>query len=90
MNTTKFHQIVIKTGIISLAALAVIGILATFFGICEIDFELLPDFFEGAFIFILSTLSILACFCFPVSFLIALVNIAASLKSNHKNAEQQV
>ena len=35
MNSIKFHQLVTKTGIISLAALAVIGILATFFGVCE-------------------------------------------------------
>ena len=31
MNSIKFHQLVTKTGIISLAALAVIGILATNF-----------------------------------------------------------
>ena len=51
MNTTKFHQIVTKTGIVSLAALAVIGILATFFGVCEIDLEFLPEFFEKIFFF---------------------------------------
>ena len=46
MNSIKFQQLVTKTGVISLAALAVIGILATFFGVCEIDFDFLPDFFE--------------------------------------------
>ena len=89
MNTTKFHQIVTKTGIVSLAALAVIGILATFFGVCEIDLEFLPEFFEKIFFFILSTLSILVCFCFPVSFLLTLISIANSLRNNRKSVEEQ-
>ena len=89
MNTTKFHQIVTKTGIVSLAALAVIGILATFFGVCEIDLEFLPEFFEKIFFFILSTLSILVCFCFPVSFLLTLISIANSLRNNPKNVEEE-
>ena len=89
MNSIKFYQCVTKTGIISLAALAVIGILATFFGICEIDFEFLPDFFEGIFLFSLSMLSILTCFCWPVSFLMTMISIADSLKNNRKNVEEQ-
>ena len=83
MNRFKFHQLVTKTGIISLAALAVIGILATFFGVCEIDLEFLPEFFEKIFFFILSTLSILVCFCFPVSFIITLIDIAAALRTSN-------
>ena len=89
MNTTKFHQIVTKTGIVSLAALAVIGILATFFGVCEMDLEFLPEFLEKIFFFILSTLSILVCFCFPVSFLLTLISIANSLRNNRKSVEEQ-
>lgn len=87
MNSTKFHQLVTKTGIISLAALAVIGILATFFGISGID--IMPDFFNGIFLFVLSTLSILTCFCLPVSLLMTLISIANSLKNNPKNVEEE-
>ena len=88
MNMTKFHQIVTKTGIVSLAALAIIGILATFIGVCEIDLNSLPEFLGMIFLFILSTLSILVCFCFPVSFLMTLTSIASSLKKNHKITEE--
>lgn len=89
MNSTKFHQVVTKTGNISLAALAIIGILATFFGVCEIDLDFLPEFLEKIFFFILSTLSILVCFCFPVSFLLTLISIANSLRNNRKSVEEQ-
>ena len=89
MNSTKFHQLVTKTGNISLAALAVIGILATFFVVCEIDLDFLPEFLEKIFFFILSTLSILVCFCFPVSFLLTLISIANSLRNNPKNVEEE-
>ena len=87
MNSTKFHQLVTKTGIISLAAIAVIGILATFFGLSGID--IMPNFFNGIFLFVLSTLSILTCFCLPVSFLMTLISIANSLKNNPKNVEEE-
>ena len=89
MNTTKFHQLVTKTGIISLAALDVIGVLATFFGVCEIDLDFLPEFFEKILFFILSTLSILVCFCWPVSFLLTMISIANSLRNNRKSVEEQ-
>ena len=89
MNTTKFHQIVTKTGIVSLATLAVIGILATFLGVCEIDLDFFPEFLEKIFIFILSTLSILVCFCWPVSFLMTMISIANSLRNNRKSVEEQ-
>ena len=89
MNTTKFHQLVTKTGIISLAALAVIGILATFFGVCEIDLDFFPEFFEKILFFILATLSILVCFCWPVSFLMTMISIAISLRNNRKSVEEQ-
>ena len=89
MNSIKFHQLVTKTGVISLAALAVIGVLATFFGVCEIDLDFLPEFLEKIFFFILSTLSILVCVCFPVSFLLTLISIANSLRNNRKSVEEQ-
>ena len=89
MNSIKFHQLVTKTGIISLAALAVIGILATFVGVCEIDLYFLPDCFEGIFLFALSMLSILTCFCWPVSFLMTLISIANSLRNNRKSREEE-
>ena len=89
MNTTKFHHFVTKTGIISLAALAVIGILATFFGVCEVDLDFFPEFLEKILFFILSTLSILVCFCWPVSFLITMISIANSLRNNRKSVEEQ-
>lgn len=89
MNSIKFHQLVTKTGIISLAALAVIGILTTFFGVCQIDLSFLPEFIEEIFYFILITLSILACFCWPVSFLLTLISIANSLKNKPKNVEEE-
>ena len=89
MNSIKFHQIITKTGIISLAALAVIGILATFLGVCEIDLDFFPEFLEKIFIFILSTLSILVCFCWPVSFLMTMISIANSLRNNRKSVEEQ-
>ena len=89
MRKLTTEQKITKVGIFSLAALAVIGILATFFGVCEIDFDFLPDFCEGIFLFTLSTLSILACFCLPVSFLMTMISIANSLKNNPKNVEEE-
>ena len=89
MRKLTTEQKITKVGIFSLAALAVIGILATFFGVCEIDFDFLPDFCEGLFLFTLSTLSILACFCLPMSFLMTLISIANTLKNNPKNVEEE-
>ena len=89
MRKLTTEQKITKVGIFSLAALAVIGILATFFGVCEIDFDFLPDFCEGIFLFTLSTLSILACFCLPMSILMTLISIANTLKNNPKNVEEE-
>ena len=88
MDSIKFHQIVTKIGIISLAALAVIGIFATFFGVCEIDLDFIPEFLGMIFLFVLSAFSIFVCFCFPVSFLMTLISIASSLKKNPKITEE--
>lgn len=89
MNTIKFHQKITRTGIISLAVLAGFGILATFFGVCHIDLlDFCPEFISMIMLFVLSTLSILVCFCFPVSFLMTLISIAVSLRKNRKNMEE--
>ena len=89
MNSIKFHQLVTKTGVFSLAALAVIGILATFFGACEIELDFFPEFLEKILFFILATLSIIVCFCWPVSFLMTMISIANSLRNNRKSVEEQ-
>ena len=88
MKSTKIEKIITRTGIISLAGLAIIGILASFFGACEIDL----DFFtstplENLFYFVLFTLSILVTFCLPASFLMNVASIASSLRASNKKTE---
>lgn len=81
---TKFEKPITKIGIISLAALAAIGIIASIIIACEIDlsiFESTPV--EGMFHLILLVLSILVAFCIPTSFLINLSSIAASLSASN-------
>ena len=82
MNTTKFHHYVTKTGIISLAVLAVIGIIASLVALCQVDLDVFPKLLEEIYLFIVLTLFILVGFCFPVSFLMTLISIAKSLKKN--------
>ncbi len=85
---TKFEKPITKIGIISLAALAVIGVIASIISACEIDldiFEATPV--EGMFYFILLVLSILVAFCLPTSFLINLSRIAASLSASNMKTE---
>ena len=88
MKSTKIEKIITRTGIISLAGLAIIGILASFLGACEIDL----DFFtstplENLFYFVLFTLSILVTFCLPASFLMNVASIASSLRASNKKTE---
>ncbi len=88
MKITKFEKPITKIGIISLAALAVIGIIASIISACEIDldiFEYTPV--EDMFFFILMVLSILVAFCLPTSFLINLSRIAASLSASNMKTE---
>lgn len=86
MRNLTTEQKITKVGIFSLAALAVIGIIATFLCACEIDLcTVTCDFLEQLFFFIVVTLSILVGFCFPASFLINCSSIAASLKEERKN-----
>lgn len=88
MKTTKIEKAITQIGIISLAALAIIGIIASFIGACEIDLDILVSTpLENLFYFILLTLSILVTFCLPVSFLMNVASIAASLRASSKKTE---
>lgn len=85
---TKFEKPITKIGIISLAALAAIGIIASIISACEIDlgiFESTPV--EAMFFFILLALSILVAFCLPTSLLMNLSSIAASLRASNVKTE---
>ena len=89
MKTTKIEQNITRTGIISLAALAAIGIIASFISACEIDLDIFESTpFENLLYFILLTLSILVTFCLPSSFLMNVSSIAASLRASNKNIEK--
>ena len=88
MKTTKIEKTITKIGIISLAALATIGILASFIVACEIDLDIFTSTpLENLFYFVLLTLSILVTFCLPVSFLMNVASIAASLRASNKKTE---
>ena len=85
---TKFEKPITKIGIISLAALAVIGVIASIISACEIDLDIFEaTLVEGMFYFILLVLSILVAFCLPTSFLINLSRIAASLSASNMKTE---
>ena len=85
---TKFEKPITKIGIISLAALAVIGVIASIISACEIDLDIFEaTLVEGMFYFILLVLSILVAFCLPTSFLINLSRIAASLSASNTKTE---
>ena len=89
MKNLTTEQTITKVGIYSLAALAVIGIIATFLCACENDLSSITcTFLEQLLYFIVVTLFILVGFCFPASFLINCSSIAASLKENRKNKEE--
>ena len=81
MNFNSLEKIITKTGIVSLAALAAIGIIASLFGAMGIDVDLfVGTAVEDIFLFIVLVLSILVSFCFPTSFLMNFSSIAASLR----------
>ena len=85
---TKFEKPITKIGIISLAALAAIGIIASIISACEIDLDIFVSTpVEDMFYFILLTLSILVAFCLPASFLMNISSIAASLRVSCRKAE---
>lgn len=88
MNFNSLEKIITKTGIVSLAALAAIGIIASLFGAMGIDVDLfVGTAIEDIFLFIVLVLSILVSFCFPTSFLINFSSIAASLRKRRNEVE---
>lgn len=88
MNYNSLEKIITKTGIVSLAALAAIGIIASLFGAMGIDVDLfVGTAIEDIFLFIVLVLSILVSFCFPTSFLMNFSSIAASLRKRRNEVE---
>ena len=88
MNFNSLEKIITKTGIVSLAALAAIGIIASMFGAMGIDVDLfVGTAVEDIFLFIVLVLSILVSFCFPTSFLMNFSSIAASLRKKRNEVE---
>ena len=82
MSFNNLEKIITKTGIVSLAILAVIGVFAALFCALEIDLDLfVGEAIEKIFFLILTALSILVGFCFPTSFLMNFSSIAISLRS---------
>lgn len=89
MKTVKIERLITKVGIISLAILAIIGIIATIISMFSIEIKLLDYTVIGNIIgFILLTLSIIVSFCFPSSFLINISRIAPK-KENHSTSENR-
>ena len=88
MNFNSLEKIITKTCIVSLAALAAIGIIASLFGAMGIDVDLfVGTAVEDIFLFIVLVLSILVSFCFPTSFLMNFSSIAASLRKKRNEVE---
>lgn len=88
MNFNSLEKIITKTGIVSLAALAAIGIIASLFGAMGIDVDLfVGTAVEDIFLFIVLVLSILVSFCFPTSFLMNFSSIAVSLRKKRNKVE---
>lgn len=88
MNFNSLEKIITKTGIVSLAALAAIGIIASLFGAMGIDVDLfVGTAVEDIFFFIVLVLSILVSFCFPTSFLMNFSSIVASLRKKRNEVE---
>ena len=82
MSFNNIEKTITKTGIVSLAILGVIGIVASLFYVARIDLNILAGTVaEDAFFFILIALSILVGFCFPTSFLMNFSSIAANLRN---------
>ena len=82
MSFNNLERIITKTGIVSLAILAVIGVFAALFCALEIDLDLfVGEAIEKIFFLILTALSILVGFCFPTSFLMNFSSIAVSIRN---------
>jgi hypothetical protein len=88
MSFNNLEKVITKTGIVSLAVLAVIGVFAALFCALEIDLDLfVGEDIEKIFFLILTALSILVGFCFPSSFLMNFSSIAASLRKRRNEVE---
>lgn len=88
MSFNNLERIITKTGIVSLAVLAVIGVFAALFCALEIDLDLfVGEAIEKLFFLILTALTILVGFCFPTSFLMNFSSIAASLRKSRNEVE---
>ena len=80
MKQQNIEQKITRTGVISLAALSIIGIIACFTGAFNIDMSIFSGTpIEDMFLFILGVLFILVGFCFPVSFLMNISKLASGL-----------
>ena len=80
MKLQNIEQKITRTGAISLAALAIIGIIACFTGAFGIDMSIFScTIIEDIFLFILGVLFILVGFCFPVSLMINISKLASGL-----------
>ena len=80
MRQQNIEQKITRTGVISLAALSIIGIIACFTGAFNIDMSIFSSTpIEDMFLFILGVLFILVGFCFPVSFLMNISKLASGL-----------
>lgn len=80
MRLQTIEQKITKAVVISLAALAIIGIIACFTGAFDIDMNIFSRTpIEDIFLFILGVLFILVGFCFPVSFMINISKLASGL-----------
>ena len=85
MKNLTTEQKITKVGVLSLAALAIIGIIAAFLCACEIELSTITcTFLEQLFFFIVVSLCILVGFCFPVSFL---MNSQALQPASRKNVK---
>ena len=88
MRLQNIEQKITRTGVLSLAVLAAIGIIASLFGTMGIDIDLfVGTAIEDIFFFILAVLGILVGFCFPTSFLMNFSSIAVSLRKRRSEAE---
>ena len=88
MRLQNIEQKITSAGVISLAVLPAIGIIASLFGTMGIDVDLfVGTAIEDIFFFILAVLGVLVGFCFPASFLMNFSSIAVSLRKRRSEVE---
>lgn len=82
MNNLNTAKSLTKAGVISLAVLACIGVIAALLAFGNVNLHHLQGtFLEGLFVFVFASLWIVVAFCFPAAFLISFTSIASSLKA---------